>query len=107
MPRLDPENQSLTFNKLVQFFTSTHPKVIHNNHTDILFNGHLYYYNQGIKTYENKDSGKIEIHELNHMETKCEPLVSQSHKSRQILEAIQCCDKDKDASKKCQDGCCK
>lgn len=33
---------------LKKFFTCRHPKVIHDNHVDILFNGYLYFYNEGI-----------------------------------------------------------
>lgn len=54
---------------LKKFFTSRHPKVVHNNHTDILFNGHLYFYNEGKFNKHNPlESGKIEIHELTHLE---------------------------------------
>ena len=38
----------MTSDTLKKFFTCKHPKVIHDNHIDILFNGHLYFYNESI-----------------------------------------------------------
>ena len=41
------EESQTKLTMLKKFFTCRHPKEIHNNHIDILFNGYLYYYNEG------------------------------------------------------------
>lgn len=63
--------------KLKDFFTSKHLKILHENHHDILFNGHLYFYNDGINilVINSIVNGKIELHSLEELNANnCDPL---------------------------------